>query len=749
MIGGWRGQIARLVRNLSAAWATKRLTSTTFLSFLTALWPLLLPLAWVGAGINSFPYPAADARYSDFTITHYPNALYLQRSLWQWHALPLWAPNILSGFPFVAHPLSGFWYPPIWLACLLPLPFGLNLVLILHLAWSGWGMYRWLQGEGLGIVSALAGALAWQAWPKVYAHLGAGHQTLLFAVSWTPWLLRAAQLRLQGRKAAAGWGEAVVLALVFLADVRWVIFAGLTWLGYLLWRQIASAWGGKGKVAATTAAVLQALPQILLAALLAAPLALPLMEFTRLSSRSALTAEDALIFSLPPGRLLGLVFPDFAGFHEFQVYPGAIILLLAVLAVLGIRPARLAGSLMGFALALGLTATLFALGGLLPGFSWLMRLPGLDLLRVPSRALFLDGLAAAALAALGVEGLLALTKGSAFSAQALRRARLGLITLMAFALMLAVVLQGLQGQVLWPFAWGAGVILLGTIWLLMILAGRLPAGVGLLGLALLATSDLTAVNRSLFSFQPAQQVFSEGQELAEYLSAQPGLFRVYSPSYSLPQQTAARYRLQSADGIDPLQLQAYVDLMEFASGIPISGYSVTLPPFASGNPQHDNAGYSPFAPALGWLNVRYVAAEFDLTADGLQLVRRFGDTRLYQNRQALPRAWIQPESMLPGQQYRPVQRLEWRPGWVKIQTTGPGLVVLAEVAYPGWRAWVNGKPAEILPVAGALMGVVVAAGTQQIEFAFLPFSPVIGLLLALLGIGILLAGKWSWMLRSG
>jgi len=65
------------------------------------------------------------------------------------------------------------------------------------------------------------------------------------------------------------------------------------------------------------------------------------------------------------------------------------------------------------------------------------------------------------------------------------------------------------------------------------MAGRL-AGACLL--------DLCIVDLSLFTIRPAETVLAESEQAARYLSLQPGDFRIYSPSYSLPQQTSARLR---------------------------------------------------------------------------------------------------------------------------------------------------------------------------------------------------------------
>ena len=161
------------------------------------LWILLAPLLLLLPALGSFPYPSAEAPYSDMTLAHYPYAIYLRQALLVEHRLPLWSSLILSGSPFAANPLSGLWYPPGWLALLFPLPLGFNLLVLLHLLWGGLGMLLFLRGEGLSHPPALLGALGFEALPKLFAHYGAGHLTLIYAVAWTPWLLWACRRRTQ------------------------------------------------------------------------------------------------------------------------------------------------------------------------------------------------------------------------------------------------------------------------------------------------------------------------------------------------------------------------------------------------------------------------------------------------------------------------------------------------------------------------------------------------------------------------
>jgi hypothetical protein len=698
-----------------------------------------LPVLILLPHLAQFPFQPG-AEISDLLVTHYPNGLFIQRSLAEWKTIPLWSPAILSGYPFGANPLSGLYYLPGWLALLFPLPLGFNLAILLHLVWGGVGMYVFLRAEGRSQGAALLGALTFEALPKLFSHLGAGHITLIYAVAWTPWLLYA-ECRVTARPIRILPG--VILGVIVLADVRWAAYSGLLWLAYSLYRGVQPVWlpavlAGNGirqrqtffnwKLAMPW--MLARLANTLVAVLIAAPLILPLVQYTQLSTRSQLTPQESFTLSLPPGQLFGLVYPNIGGAAEWVLYPGAVALALA-LYVLGRPAARRKNA---FWLVILLATLIFALGSYIPPLEWLARLPGMDLLRVPPRVLFLTGFCFAVVAANGLDDLYGVL---ACRGPGLRdRSGLVVFAATAFAVLFAIAVWVVNNtpSTRIQFAWGAIFLLAGATLILLARARKMSRGV----LTVLALSvsliDLIGVNGLSLDFRPVSSVFSDEGKVFNYLNEQdPGaLFRVYSPSYSLPQHLAAWYRVELADGVDPLQLAAYRRYMEPATGVPFKGYSVTLPPFANANLAEANASYTPDAEKLGLLNVKYVVSTFSIKENGLVLLARFGQTRVYQNMLALPRAWVQsPEAPLGGN----LQSEPWlveRPNWIVLKAKGPGLLVLSELAYPGWQATIDGKPSPVEIVGGLLRGVNLPAGEHEVVFLFRPLLVYAGLAMAAL-----------------
>jgi hypothetical protein len=77
---------------------------------------------------------------------------------------------------------------------------------------------------------------------------------------------------------------------------------------------------------------------------------------------------------------------------------------------------------------------------------------------------------------------------------------------------------------------------------------------------------------------------------------------------------------------------------------------------------------------------------------------------------------------------------------VRVDGTG-GALLLADNWYPGWKAWIDGRPAPILVADHALRAVALPAGSHEVEMRFHPASLSIGagMSLASLALALLLA----------
>jgi len=427
---------------------------------------------------------------------------------------------------------------------------------------ADWGCTAWRGSEGLDHPPALLSALAFEAMPKLFAHSGAGHLTLLYALSWTPWLLLAGATYPRSSGRSSGW--LVVLGRAsFGADLpggrpleslRRAAMVGICSVCMSKRRRIQWLLGSIVSYRCAhdpdSASCVAGGSPGLAAAGVYSPFHSPLDE----------RAGCAGFFAVLP-RLLGLVFPDFNGFHEYMAYAGQAALLLALLALVWVASKRA----VRFWLAVwrfrspspwALTCHRYGLQPVCRSSTCCVSLPGLfSLAGFPSPSWRLTPSSSSLLL------IQARSQSGGLAAHRLCR------------LSGCAVPRDLVHRRELPvnFAWGAGFALLSAVWIGLKLSGRIPDRLWIVGLLIICLIDWGALDRTLFWPRSTQQVLSEGEPLAEYLqysARHEAGFRLYSPSYSMPQQTAARYRLQLADGVDPLQLQSYVELMQLATGVP-------------------------------------------------------------------------------------------------------------------------------------------------------------------------------------
>lgn len=72
-------------------------------------------------------------------------------------------------------------------------------------------------------------------------------------------------------------------------------------------------------------------------------------------------------------------------------------------------------------------------------------------------------------------------------------------------------------------------------------------------------------------------------------------------------------------------------------------------------------------------------------------------------------------------------------------TDAPGLFVLTDTFYPGWKAMVNGKDTQIMRTNWAFRGIIIPEGTSDITFVYDADTITYGAIISLTSLGILIA----------
>jgi hypothetical protein len=503
--------------------------------------------------------------------------------------------------------------------------------------------------------------------------------------------------------------------------------------------------------------------------LLGAAQILPLLEMAPYSNR-ALNFTEATQFSLSPVQMLtGLLLPSANVGHEWIIYPGLLTLALTAGAWRARyeRRVRILGLLTGAGL-------LLALGSYTPLYGWMYRLlPGVSWLRTPARLWFFVTLGLAILAAYGFEGWC-----EVWRLPGRRTVRLVLVAGAGFAVLLSVgaailLQQGGRG------VWGLGVFGALTGMLLLWAIRRRPSPAFAWLALLLLVADLLSFGFGLVRFVPQQEILASGHDAAEWLAAQDDSSRVYSPSYSLPQPAVTQAGLQQIDGVEPVHLADYERFMALAGGYDVSTFGVTVPPFPEGVPIEE--AYREAVPnleLLGLLNGRYAASAFPMDLPQLLLRWNEGGTWIYENETTMPRAWVvhqtevmpraavwdRLESPEPGrlalveagsslsgpEQSTSAQVTFSSPNHLIVETDldRPGLLVLSEIWYPGWRALDNGAEISILRTNAILRGVHLETGHHVVEFEYQPWTVQAGVALSSIT-ALALIASLGWCILRG
>jgi len=76
---------------------------------------------------------------------------------------------------------------------------------------------------------------------------------------------------------------------------------------------------------------------------------------------------------------------------------------------------------------------------------------------------------------------------------------------------------------------------------------------------------------------------------------------------------------------------------------------------------------------------------------------------------------------------------------LSVETSTGGLVVVTTYLEPGWRAEVDGRPAELVEVFGVVMGVMVGPGSHEVTLVYRPRLFWTGVVISLLSLAVVIA----------
>jgi len=326
---------------------------------------------------------------------HYPMQRYLSDRISP-RRFPFWTPYVLSGYPILANPEVGAWYPPNWPFFLVGVtPRLIQLELALDAFLACWGAYLLISGHIESHIAAILGAFAYGLSGFFAGH--ASHVSLFAGAAMFPWLLLAYRRAIDlspVRYTALGGLVGAALILAGSGQAAVASFLGLGLYAFADWWRERQRW--LDAVAITVFMLTGALA-------CAAIQLLPAMELAAHSTRAA-GSSTVIEGVLHPGSLMTLVLPDWLGaisggftpsdIAPYYFYAGLLVLPLAAIGVVKSRM-RLPGLLLIVPpvwYMLGPAGGLYYLGALAPS---------LLKLRAPVEGWFLVALGLALLAAAG------------------------------------------------------------------------------------------------------------------------------------------------------------------------------------------------------------------------------------------------------------------------------------------------------------------------------------------------------------
>jgi hypothetical protein len=710
-----------------------------------ALAALIPPVVWLWPALARGAAPS----FRDQADFFFPLKLHTVDRL-RAGTLPLWNPLSGGGEPWLANAQSGVFYPPT-LLFLIPSPgLAAALFLLAHFALAAWGMWRFCKEEGVTDAGALA-ACAVFCGSGLTASLSA-YWNHFGAFAYLPGILALARSGLRSR--AAGAGLAALIGLQAMAGSP-EISAGTLALAlvFLVFRREEPEGGWRPTTPRETLRRGTAAAALGLA--LAAWVLLPMTELAWHSERrAAIPAAERDLGAVGSGALASAIGAGEGSlgnyfFASFSVGP------LALAAVAGAFAERQRRGLVWILAAVAAAGIVLAAAA--PPGTWLRELPGFNRVRYPAKALAGSLFATAVLAGLGLDSLRFLPE---------RRTRL-LLCLLAAALGAAVVLSRPEPAI--RAATAAGTV---ALILLTLLRPRSPvAGPSLAAAAALCLLASFAVgNRSVFRFVPGEEI-RRVPESSAFLASVPG--RVLTPPMrELAPWVARDFGFDAA--MVRRQREALIGYTNLLAGVRTIRSAAALgteacrrmteaidgseDPSRAAGAAAGRVFWTPFLPAgLGSRKVGdFYRAPLNPYRPRVSLVGSYSvekdPARAWTMAVSEQSDWSRrvildrepsPRPTGAAGRYLIARISEEKPERLTIDVAAdtPGILVLADMAYPGWKASVDGKPATLLTADGLFRAVAVEAGSHKVVFRYRPLSFYAGAAVSLAALAAL--ALWS------
>ena len=758
----------------------------------------------------SLAYPALAGKflvnpYSDQYIAGYAFREFAASTLRATGHFPLWNPYLFGGMPYIAAMHGDIFYPTFLLRMILPTDVAMTWGFIIHVFLAGLFTFGFLRVLGYSFYGALVGGIAYMMSGQIASYVSPGHDGKLFVSALFPlalWILYRG-IR-QGRNWS--WGAlALIIGLCILSPhpqlLQYTLLACGAYAVFLAFSAVDGRMLPRSTAIKRLAAALCA---VIVGLAIGAVQYLPVREYVSWSPRAGGLADyrTATSYAWPPEELLNAYLPQFSGMlnnywgrnaiHLHSDYAGAVVLILAGAAFIGLRTDPRRKEIIFWSVAL-LVSLLWSLGSATPFYRIPYAIiPGTKYFRAPATIFFVGTLAIGILACAGAER---------FVEGRVKRKYLigwliagGVVALLASTGGLTTFAESFaedrqldqlraNSSALVAGAWRSfGFVALAVALGLATLRGKISTRAAAWGLAALMTIDLWTVERIYWMFSAPAKVIYASNPIVDMLKAEPQPMRVVAVPFQQPSEPDAfltgdalmTHRIRQVRGYHGNQLGRYNDLIGENSDLrqlftpnilqlTNTKYLLTnisdlsfLPNFALvKGPVRNASGDVVYLYKVTGDNPYSWVTPIAVKAPDEQVLATVLNPRFDVKRAALfdtsakvrASAGVQ---ALPAPIAVATRVSHYEPGKVRIDLSAPApdgaSLVVSENYYPGWKATVDGKPAQIGRADYTFIGVELPAGARTIELDFTSPSyergKVITWIAITFGFLMLAAGTW-------
>src|SRR5882672_10605321 len=366
-------------------------------------------------------YPAQAGKFlvnphSDQYIAGYAFREFAASTLRTTGHFPLWNPYLFGGMPYIAAMHGDIFYPTFLLRMVMPTDVAMTWGFIIHIFLAGLFTYVFLRGLGYGFYGALVGGLAYMMSGQIASSVSPGHDGKLFVSALFPlalWMLH------KGIREGKNWSWGAFALIVGLSVLsphpQLLQYMLLTAGAYALFLAFATLEGVKLPRAVAIRRLGAALLAVIVGLAIGAVQYLPVREYVKWSPRAGGLSDYAAAtsYAWPPEELLNAYLPQFSGMlenywgrngiHLHSDYIGAVVLMLAGAAFIGLRADPRRKQILFWSMAL-LVSLLWSLGSATPFYHIPYAIvPGTKYFRAPATIFFVGTLAIAILACAGAE----------------------------------------------------------------------------------------------------------------------------------------------------------------------------------------------------------------------------------------------------------------------------------------------------------------------------------------------------------